>query len=374
MRRPGGGSVGDEARSGGAIRSLLILLAVVGVILAVAAPAHAAFPGANGKIAYVRDAGQGVGTCPDEIDTINPDGTGVSSLTSSTSTNLSPAWSADGQRIVFARAQGVDCNTTGWNTGIEIWVMNADGSGQVKLTNNTALDDTPAWSPDGTKIVFVSNRDGPLQVYTMNADGTNQVRLTTIVADDREPTWSPNGQTIAFERNGAIYEIPADGSGVATNISNPAAHTYDEWPDWSPDGQRIVFDRIYTPDDDYLQNIVVMNADGTNQHGITSTSELAYDLYPVWSPDGKKIASYRGGTNVVLNADGSGPRIPITAPRSFQPDWQPLPGPQRSDFKNASQFCKAKRASMGESAFGQTYGDGGSGANAFGKCVSADGR
>ena len=73
----------------------------------------------------------------------------------------------------------------------EIYVMNADGSGITRLTNNAARDGFPAWSPDGTKIAFVSDRDGNFEIYTMNADGTGLVNLTNNPAKDDRPVWRP---------------------------------------------------------------------------------------------------------------------------------------------------------------------------------------
>jgi dipeptidyl aminopeptidase/acylaminoacyl peptidase len=93
--------------------------------------------------------------------------------------------------------------------GGEIYAMNADGSGQVNLTNSQADDYSPAWSPDGTKIAFTRYEGGPgAEIYVMNADGTNQVNLTNDPADDSAPAWSPDGTKIAFTRlGGADFEI-----------------------------------------------------------------------------------------------------------------------------------------------------------------------
>src|SRR5204863_5095230 len=91
-----------------------------------------------------------------------------------------PSWSPDGAKLAFTSVR--DGN---W----EIYVMNADGSGQTRLTNNAATDDVSAWSPGGAKIAFASNRDGNYEIYVMNADGTGQTRLTNTVADEFSPAW-----------------------------------------------------------------------------------------------------------------------------------------------------------------------------------------
>ena len=78
-----------------------------------------------------------------------------------------------------------------YDSGIEIYVMNADGSGQTNLTNNSALDGGPSWSPDGSRIAFVSARDGNPEIYVMNADGSGLTRLTDNPALDIGPVWSP---------------------------------------------------------------------------------------------------------------------------------------------------------------------------------------
>jgi hypothetical protein len=123
----------------------------------------------------------------------------------------------------------------------EIYSMNADGSGQTRLTTNPARDYGPYWSPDGGKIVFQSERDGNSEIYVMNADGTGQQRLTTNPAVDSSPAWSPDGSKIAFHsnRNGnfEIYVMDgatgdAGGTIPPTDLTNNPA--LDKFPDWQP--------------------------------------------------------------------------------------------------------------------------------------------
>ncbi len=90
-------------------------------------------------------------------------------------------------------------DTCGDNCNDEIYVMNVDGSGQTRLTNNSAIDARPAWSPDGKRISFQSTRDGNVEIYVMNADGSGQTRLTNNSAIDARPAWSPDGKHIAFQ-------------------------------------------------------------------------------------------------------------------------------------------------------------------------------
>ncbi|MGH2653622.1 MAG: TolB family protein [Actinomycetota bacterium] len=138
-------------------------------------PAAAAFPGANGKIAFTTDPGG-----DNEVYVMNADGSGKTNLTNNPGTDLQPAWSPDGTRIAF---------TTGRDGEREVYVMNADGSGQINLTSHPDPDEQPAWSPDGTRIAFRADRDGNDEVYAMNADGSGPANLTNSPANDFDPDW-----------------------------------------------------------------------------------------------------------------------------------------------------------------------------------------
>ena len=172
-------------------------------------------PWVNGKIAFVSDRnGQ-----PD-IYTMNVDGTEQTRLTLSPASDYEPVWSPDGTRILFRTLR--DGND-------EVYVMNADGSAQTNVTQNSAMDLHPNWSPDGTKMVFVSTRNDPYyascdywcyEIYTMNLDGTGVTRLTYNSDIDYYPAWSPDGSKIVFASTRAggewdwdIYVMNADGSG-----------------------------------------------------------------------------------------------------------------------------------------------------------------
>src|SRR5256884_29962 len=187
----------------------------------------------------------------------------------------------------------------------EIYVMNADGSGAGRLTNNPANDFSPAWSLDAAKIAFVSDRDGHPEIYVINADGSGLARLTNNPAQDEWPAWSPDGSRIAFittrDGNPEIYAVNADGSGSTRITSNPWQYFT---PVWSPDGTKIAFSGY-----DGSSQIYVVNADGSNVTRLTSIGSASS---PVWSPDGSKIAFASNGDGngevYLMNADGSGVR------------------------------------------------------------------
>ena len=201
--------------------------------------------------------------------------------------NASGATIADGQGVGLIVTDDVGTaggkiafrsNRDGNPSNNEIYVMNADGTNQINLTNNPASDDEPAFSPDGSQIAFYSDRDGNFEIYVMNADGTNQTRLTNNAANDFSPAFSPDGNKIAFysdrDGNAEIYVMNADGTGQARLTNNAAV---DFFPAFSPGGSQIAFSSVR----DNNFEVYVMNADGTNQTNLTNNG--AFDGYPTWA-------------------------------------------------------------------------------------------
>jgi len=287
------------------------------VLIAGAVTVHAAFPGANGKIAFDSDRDGN-----EEVYVMNADGTGQTRLTNNPAFDGIPVWSSDGTKITFSSMRDGD---------FEVYAMNADGTGQTNITNNPGQNDyNSSWSPDGTKIVFTSLRDGNSEIYVMNADGSGQTNITNNSAWEDEAVWSPDGTKIAFstDRTGGnpqdheIFVMNPDGSGQ-TNITNNSEP--DGSPDWSPDGTKITFNKRVGLN----HEIYVMNADGTGQTNLTNSP--TNEGTTVWSPDGTKIAyaGYRDDANnqdiYVMNADGTGQtRLTNDPAYDSYPDWQPV--------------------------------------------------
>jgi len=290
-----------------------ILAAVVFLgALSLVGSSPAAFPGSNGKIAWASDRAGNY-----DIYSENADGSGLAQLTTNTSSDADPAWSADGMRIAFT-------STRSGND--DIWIMAANGTGQARVTSDPGNDVNPAWSPGGRNLAFASNRDGNAEIFVMNDDGTGQTQLThTDAASNAVPAWSPDGTKIAFTstRDGRaqIYVMTVDGSNQTRLTTDPGN---DVSPNWSPDGKKIAF--ASNRDGNY--EIYSMNPDGSDQKRLTTNLET--DLDPAWSPDGKQIAfmSNRDGNNeiYVMNADGTGQtRFTASAAADSTPDWQTVP-------------------------------------------------
>ncbi len=290
------------------------LLTLAILLLFHVSPAATPTSAGNGKIAFESSRNSN----PD-IYVMDADGSNTTRLTSHPDSDINPAWSPDGTKIAFVSARAGFGND-------EIYVMNADGSNPTRLTNDSAGDYEPAWSPDGTKIAFVSSRDGNDEIYLMDANGSNPIRLTNNPTADYGPAWSPDGTKIAFasdrDGNHEIYVMDADGANP-TNLTNDPADDAD--PTWSPDGARIAFESIREGN----QDIYAMDADGSDQTRLTN--DPSDDLGPAWSPDGTKIAfgSSRIGNHeiFVMDANGSN-QLRLTFHSSFEgkADWQRLSG------------------------------------------------
>ena len=277
-------------------------------------------PGDSALIAYGARDDDG----RQQIFVVRPDGTGKTRLTQEGDQNYLPAWSRDGRKLAFTS------NRSGRS---QIWVMAANGSNPIQLTTE-ADNAVPTWSPDGKRLAFASKRTGHFEIWVMNADGSDQKQVTktdVAVANDG-PAWSPDGRKIAFysNRSGhyAIWLMEPDGSHL-TQFTTADGDRYvdSNAPAWSPDGSKIAF---WWGVAHKSGNIWVMNVDGSNRRQLTDQPVGINADGPAWSPDGKKIlfSSNRPGSqgigNWIMNADGSDQRVFTT--NTFvrsRPSWQP---------------------------------------------------
>jgi TolB protein len=214
-------------------------------------------------------------------------------------TNEEPAWSPDGSQIVFTQKRSNSIST--------LFLMNADGSNVVQLIDNSYLTISfhPSWSPDGKQIVFAGARNYGgnynFDIYMMNADGTHLTQLTYNSLTNSTPAWSPDGNRIAFDSNRKpppdinqydIYLMNTDGKQVIKLTTQGAGD-----PIWSPDSKQIAFDTLGSTAGSVIS---LMNVDGT---GLIKLTDGPTDIDPAWSPDGDQIAfgSIRNGNNGIMN-------------------------------------------------------------------------
>jgi TolB protein len=284
--------------------------------LAMAPAAHATYPGANGRIAFAMTIDGNT-----DIYSLLPNGHGLRRLTSDPDFEACAAYSADGQHIAYCRAPSA-------SSPAGIWVMNQNGTGQHLIVSSDAAGRAgfPDFAPDGTKLAFICTPPGDTtapDICTSDADGANLTRLTASPGLDLYPAWSPDGSKIVFESNrtGTMQVWVMNGDGSDQTQLTFDAVPKDQVPDWSPDGSRIAYTADTNPPGG---QIMVMNQNGSNQHAIT---QAGHDYGPVWSPDGSQLALLDMASRdvEVINADGSGRYVLEQAGPQFVPAWQPHP-------------------------------------------------
>jgi uncharacterized repeat protein (TIGR01451 family) len=259
-------------------------------------------PKVNGKIVY---SGEG------RLKLINPDGTGLSNLTTGQTPQHPPAWSRDGSRVAF-RTQS---DPFGHPGVYEIFSVNSDGTGLTKLTSNAASDSPATWSPSGKRVAFVGKDSS---IYTVSAAGVGgESKLVDNAAVINGLDWSPDGSKLAFVKNGEIYSIRIDGTGETKITTKPDPQISDSVPHWSPNGQKILFMRG--------SDAFLINADGTGETRLLNTQT---SINPNWSPDGLKVVFEQYNELYTINVDASG-LFQLTNDNNTtakqEPAWQPLP-------------------------------------------------
>jgi Tol biopolymer transport system component len=320
-------------------------LSVIAVAVIVGVPgsvpsAEATFPGKPGPIAFQRfiDPQDEEST---QIFTVARLGAKPRKLTSG-GTAVNADYSPDGERIVFERRYG-------GRSPDSLFTMDSDGSSQTRLpttcTAPTCLGDSaPAWSPDGNRLVFeravgpiVRDTAAGLDLVTANADGSNEraiLHYRSLEAQGQEPhdpQWSPDGTRIAVmilntkakPRNAsAVYVLDADGSALhrVTPIRLNAGN-----PDWSPNGKRIAFNSSY--EGQSAVEIYTVRPNGSGLRRLRREPKNSYSFDPVWSPDGRRLAFVHGAGRKIphiwtMRKNGTRLRQVTSGRRPDQgPDW-----------------------------------------------------
>jgi Tol biopolymer transport system component len=313
--------------------------------LSLTAAQASAAPVINGAIVASK-CEQGAATCPPlHLWLIDPMSGAEHALTAGADAEDTPSFSPDGSRVLFRR-----CPSGGANCRIA--VIGADGSGEHDLTDGSAgSDDYPSFSPDGTRIAFTRGND---QIYTMAADGTGTTPLG--VVSSSAPKFSPDGASIVFSRyeSGKGYRIFTVPSGGGTPVALTLGPK-DFDPSWSPDGSHIVFSRS-----NGNAAIWVMDSNGANQHPLTPFALSGDDSEPTYSPDGSQIVfertssvQYGPSPLMVMNSDGSDVH-PVTPASEYfyKADWQALhpvaPAPAADTTAPVLKLSAPRKESIGK--------------------------
>jgi len=271
-------------------------------------------PAGDSRIAFVSDRDGNR-----EIYTVNSDGTGLVRLTNDPAKDEAPVWSPDGSRIAFISDR---------SGGPELYVMNADGSHVVRRTFTGSYAQDPSWSPDGTKIVYSAVSDGSANLWSVHPDVGAPCLLFTSPGWEAQAAWSPDGTRLALVSDWFAYDfvydihlINADGSGFTALTGDIFDHVDYLRPSWSPNGAKIAVAITKTVGiDQYVTALGVMNPDGG---GLTPLIAAADWTKSSWSPDGERIAFTSGVAGhldvswVMGNASSSGTIIT----NGWDPDW-----------------------------------------------------
>ncbi len=301
------------------------MLLSTAVLIVLASAPVAANAGRYGKIVFASDR-----DANSEIYVMNADGTGQTRITHNSGSDHAPKWSPDGKRIAF-----ISYRPSGNNI---ICVMNADGSGLAEITPISGSVLT--WSPDGREIAFEHNSvTTGLDILAVSVESGRRRVIAGGPELDHSPAWSPDGSKILFSRylygipsGSVLHTIRPDGTGI-TALPNGFADGFDDFlAAWSPDGGSIVFSvNVW----DFWDSIFVANADGTSRrffHGCEVINCGTNSSYAGWAPDGRKIVfeiydHFRTEIEIyVKNTDRTGLTQLTNSPGSnWGASWQSFP-------------------------------------------------
>jgi len=286
--------------------------------------------GGHGQITF---ASQREGT--PQIYRVGVDGSDLQPITSMPDGACQPAWSPDGTKLVFTSPCKADVDTYNQSS---LYMMNADGSELMPLTTAPGGDFDSAWAPDGKRLAFTSLRDGNKEIYVLDLEGKQLSRLTNTGRDeeDSQPFWSPDGTKIVFVKvRFGISQIwvMSDTGEEAEQLVRSGTEYWDFAPTWSPNGEYILFSQR-RPNTRSLPWLMQIRYE---DRGIQSASRLDSDLAGMqnvrFSPDGYWIA-YEGGEGLdkkdiyyMMASGGTRTRLTTDPLNDFDPAWRPITTP-----------------------------------------------
>jgi serine/threonine protein kinase len=289
--------------------------------------------GGFGQIAFA-SAASGI----PQIYLINTDGTGLTALTNMENGACQPAWSPDGQQLVFispCRARA-DYFENSYYKDSSLYLINANGSGLKPLTAVPGSDFEPAWSPDGKRIAFTSLRDGKKEIYLLTLDTGTIIRLTVAAGDVQEnsqPSWSSSGNRIVYVvKRFSVYQIWAMNDTGQENVQlvRSGQQLWDYLPVWSPDGETVFFNQRNPPPALVRPWLMSIRYEDRDIKAPTR-SDFQRPIEDVeFSPDGSWLVfegmDSEGNRDIYIMTVTGGNRTRLTNdPKvDFDPAWRPL--------------------------------------------------